>query len=114
MDLPQALARMTRVTVVRGAVFDPRRRRNNEVLARLDDDAFLADLRVALRVGDTSEEAAWAMTGDPTFALHAADAYLGCVSLLGVGWLRSELLPWDAPLREPDHLATWLERHVQG
>lgn len=53
------LGRTAKAVVVAGSAYDPRRRKNNEVLASEDRQEGLEALRVALRTGSTGN----AMTG---------------------------------------------------
>lgn len=102
------------VQVVDGSEFDPRRRKNNQVLATSSDASDVSALVAALRVRELHEQAALMTPGHPTLAFFDGNGrYLTHVISLGEH-LRWHEFPFDAPLADPLALRTWLAAHGLG
>ena len=102
---------VTKVLVVRGASYDPRNRKNNEVLATVTDMEAIADLFEALRA--MLSDTALMTPGDPTIVLLEDRRVLAAITCKS---FRYVCCPgqWDldAHVTDPRRLRAWLTRHV--
>ncbi len=102
--------------IVRGDGYDAARRKQNEVLARIEDSGSRSTLIDALEIGP-SDLLDIMGPAEVTLAFLDGHKLIASVGLHGVErptHVRSSHLGADVPLRAPDKLASWLTSHTKG
>ena len=91
--------------------YDPRNRRNNDILARVDDSDGIQVLADALRMAPDDSPSELMMPGGPTFVfLQQRDVVVESVFVDGL--LRCAQWEGDRPLAKPERATSWLDQHV--
>jgi len=109
--LSAAVIRADEVVVVRGNGFDVAHRSANEILGRSAGRGSVDDLLDALMLLP-GERMDWMTLGSPTLAFLGQRRLLAAVQCLLPDYVRCpELWEGDAPLRSPETLRSWFDRH---
>jgi hypothetical protein len=108
-DFDALVGRTAKVVIVAGSDYDPRRRKNNVVLAKEKGPAALHALRTALRLDPAAEGMHWMTPGEPTLAMYDAGGdLLMTVTCVLPNFVRSRVMDSDARLADPALLSAWL------
>ena len=101
-------AAATEVLVVKGPAFDPRRRKSNEVLARVHDPVAIDALKRALAVRATSSDVFLMTPGDPSLVFVNGRELLGVITFVAGDRIRAVGWSGDLELVDPVALQRWL------